>query len=148
MKQVLNFIDLTGKERRLLIDTFVLLGLIRLGLWLLPYGTLSYLLDKVRQQFFNYQKVSHIELDKILWAIDLCSRYWFREVKCLAKALTTQTLMSSYGYCSQLQIGVAKNRSGNLEAHAWIENEGKIVIGYLPDLSRFTPLTTWSEKES
>jgi hypothetical protein len=48
--------------------------------------------------------------------------------------------MTRHGFSPQLRIGVAKGETGKLEAHAWIESQGKIVIGYLKDLSRFTPL--------
>lgn len=143
MKQILKFLNLTGQDRQLLLKSFILLGLVRLGLYLLPFGTLKQFLDNRLQLFSKSQKIARIELDKIPWAINLSAKYWFGEVKCLAKALTTQILMSSYGYCSQLQIGVAKSKQGNLEAHAWVENEGKVVVGHLQDLCRFTPLTSW-----
>ncbi|NEQ84407.1 MAG: lasso peptide biosynthesis B2 protein, partial [Moorea sp. SIO2I5] len=61
-------------------------------------------------------------------------------VKCLARALTSYTLMVQYGYVPQLRIGVAKGESGQLEAHAWVENQGLVVIGQLPDLTRFKTL--------
>ncbi|NET54236.1 MAG: lasso peptide biosynthesis B2 protein, partial [Merismopedia sp. SIO2A8] len=61
-------------------------------------------------------------------------------VKCLARALTTQVFMSRQGYSPQLRIGVAKGEGGQLEAHAWVESQGQVVIGYLGNLSYFTPL--------
>lgn len=147
MKQILKFLNLTEQDRQLLLKSFILLGLIRLGLWLLPFGTLRQCLNNRLQLFSQSPKITFTELDKVSWAIDVSSRYWFGEVKCLAKALTTQILMSSYGYCPQLQIGVAKSKQGNLEAHAWVENEGKVVVGHLPNLSHFIPLTSWDGKE-
>lgn len=147
MKKIFKFINLTTKARHLLLKTVILLGLVRLGLWLLPFSTLRQLLDKIRQLSSKSLKATQIEISQIVWAVDLSSRYCFGEVKCLAKALTTQILMSSYGYCSQLQIGVAKSKQGNLEAHAWVENEGKVLVGHLPDLCRFTPLTSWDGAE-
>jgi hypothetical protein len=39
-----------------------------------------------------------------------------------------------------LRIGVAKGEAGKLEAHAWVESQGRIVIGGLRDLPYFTPL--------
>jgi hypothetical protein len=43
---------------------------------------------------------------------------------------------------AKLVIGVAKNQFQELEAHAWIEVQGRVVIGQLHDLERFTPLPT------
>ena len=145
-----KFLNLTNEERILLLKTFFLLKLVRLGLWVYPYGRLLQFLDKVSLSFSqNYkvtQQVNKIELTKITWAINLSSSYSFGEVKCLAKALTTKVIMINYGYSPQLHIGVAL-KSGRLEAHAWVENEGEVIIGYLRDLSRFSQLKYLKKKQ-
>ncbi|AOY82354.1 lasso peptide biosynthesis B2 protein [Moorena producens JHB] len=143
MKQLRKFLRLTSRERQLVINTFILLGLIRLALWLLPFQTLRRLLAKISQPSPPAQRVNQTHLSKIVGAVNLSSRYMPGGVKCLARALTTQVLMSRCGYSPQLRIGVAKGEGGKLEAHAWVENQGQIVIGYLRDLSRFTPLPSF-----
>jgi hypothetical protein len=60
--------------------------------------------------------------------------------KCLARALTTQVLLNRQGYLPDLRIGVAKATAGQLEAHAWIEYQGQVVMGHLNDLARYLPL--------
>jgi hypothetical protein len=60
--------------------------------------------------------------------------------KCLARALVCQVLMARRGYSPELRIGVAKSQEGTLEAHAWIESQGQVVIGDLKELPRFTQL--------
>ncbi|OLT60718.1 lasso peptide biosynthesis B2 protein [Moorena bouillonii] len=143
MKQLRKFLRLTSRERQLVINTFILLGLIRLGLWLLPFQTLRRLIAKISQPSLQAQGVNQTNLSKIVGAVNLSSRYMPGGVKCLARALTTQVLMSRCGYSPQLRIGVAKGEGGKLEAHAWVENQGQVVIGYLKDLSRFTPLPSF-----
>ncbi len=143
MKQLRKFLRLSSRERQLVINTFILLGLIRLALWLLPFQTLRRLLAKISQPSPQAQGLNQINLSKIVGAVNLSSRYMPGGVKCLARALTTQVLMSRCGYSPQLRIGVAKGEGGKLEAHAWVENQGQIVIGYLRDLSRFTPLPSF-----
>ncbi len=143
MKQLRKFLRLTSRERQLVINTFILLGLIRLGLWLLPFQTLRRVIAKISQPSPQAQGVNQTNLSKIVGAVNLSSRYMPGGVKCLARALTTQVLMSRYGYSPQLRIGVAKGEGGKLEAHAWVENQGQVVIGYLRDLSRFTPLPSF-----
>jgi hypothetical protein len=49
-------------------------------------------------------------------------------------------LLNWYGYASELRIGVAKGEQGELEAHAWVEYQGKVIIGGLSTLSRYVPL--------
>ncbi|BAZ22557.1 hypothetical protein NIES4073_34420 [Kalymmatonema gypsitolerans NIES-4073] len=126
----------------LFIITFILLAAIRLGLWLLPFRNLLKLLQKISKSNFLVpcEDKSQISVSKIVWAVNAASRYMPGGVKCLARALTTQVLMSYHGHTPELRIGVAKGHEGKLEAHAWIEYQGRVAIGNLPDLSRFIPL--------
>ncbi|MGJ5675501.1 MAG: lasso peptide biosynthesis B2 protein [Nostochopsis sp.] len=140
MKRLRKFLNLTNSDRQLLISTFILLGLVRLGLWLLPFQRLRKLLFAISQVRVNAQQIDRTDLNKIVGAVNLSSRYMPGNVKCLARALTTQVLMTQHGYSPELRIGVAKKEGGKLEAHAWVENQGQVVMGYLRDLSNFTPL--------
>ena len=143
MKQLRKFKHLTSGERQLLINTFVLLGLVRLGLYLLPFQTLQRIIATISQVKSEHQQVDPTDLGKIVRAVNISSRYMPGDVKCLARALTTQVLMSRHGFLPELRIGVAKGKEGQLEAHAWVENQGQVVIGQLRNLSRFTPMPSW-----
>jgi Transglutaminase-like superfamily len=125
------------EERHLFFNSFILLALIKLGLLLLPFQTLRQLLANISQVNPKLQPSS---LGKIIWAVNASTRYMPGGAKCLARALTCQVLMKRHGYSPELRIGVAKSETGKLEAHAWVESQGQIVIGYLADLSRFIPL--------
>jgi hypothetical protein len=37
-------------------------------------------------------------------------------------------MLNRFGYAAEIRIGVLK-KSANLEAHAWVEREGCVVIG-------------------
>ncbi|RAM51547.1 MAG: lasso peptide biosynthesis B2 protein [Hapalosiphonaceae cyanobacterium JJU2] len=135
MRLLFKFLRFEAGDRHLLIMTLILLAAMRLGLWLLPFRTLLKLLPRIS----GSQVTQQVSVDKISWAVKTVSRY-IPGVKCLARALTTQVLMNRNGHSCELRIGVAKGEKGILEAHAWIEHEGLIVMGYLADLSRFMPL--------
>ncbi|MDJ0616365.1 MAG: lasso peptide biosynthesis B2 protein [Calothrix sp. MO_192.B10] len=145
MKWLYKFFRLEKSDRLLLINTFLLLLSIRFGLWLLPFKSLRQLLSKVSQPLNPSQNFYKKDLNKIIRAVNVSSRYMPGGAKCLARALTTQILMNRYGYFPELRIGVAKGEEGKLEAHAWIEYQGKVVIGNLQDLSRFTPMPSFAE---
>lgn len=141
MKRLRKFLHLSPGERQLLLGTFVWLGLVRLGLWLLSFPTLRQLLASIsRANSVGEPKFCVPTTGKIVWAVNVSSRYMPGGAKCLARALTAQVLMSRRGYSPQLRIGVAKGEEGQLEAHAWVESQGQVVIGYLGDMARFTPL--------
>ena len=142
MKYLRHGFKLSTSDRHLLIQSFILLSFVRIGLGILPFKTLRKLLIRISHSDLEEtsQNLTHTP-NKIIWAVNLVSRY-MPGVKCLAKALTTQVIMSQNGYLSQLKIGVVKGKKGQLEAHAWVEYQGIIVMGDLSDLERYTPLAS------
>lgn len=133
-----KLLRLSWRNRLLLGYTFALMGLIRLGLKFLPFCRLWHWVEKGgHHRAIGLQNCS---IDRLLWAIEVSSFYMPGQVLCLARALTTHLLMKQAGFSPEIRIGVAKGETDQLEAHAWIESEGKVVIGQLKDLSRYTPL--------
>ncbi|MET0341616.1 MAG: lasso peptide biosynthesis B2 protein [Polyangiales bacterium] len=49
-------------------------------------------------------------------------------------------MLARHGHPSQIHVGVSRDAHGKIDAHAWVVCEGRIVVGDLPDLSRFVPL--------
>jgi hypothetical protein len=49
-------------------------------------------------------------------------------------------MLARNGHPAALRIGVAKDGDGTLEAHAWVETGGSVIVGHLRDLARFAPL--------
>jgi hypothetical protein len=62
-------------------------------------------------------------------------------VTCLTLALVTRLLLRINGQPSDLKIGVEKDRNEKFGAHAWIEVNGRIVIGKLHQHHRFAVLS-------
>jgi hypothetical protein len=141
MKSLLKFVRLPGCDRILLIKTLALLTAVRLGLWLLPFQRLQTYLNRMScSQVPARKSVRTSIINKIVWAVDVSCQLMPGQVKCLARALTTQVMLRRQGYAPDLRIGVAKDDANRLEAHAWLELQGYVVIGLLPDLNRFVPM--------
>lgn len=79
--------------------------------------------------------------ERIAWAVQAASRY-VPDAACLVQALAAQVLLARNGYQSDLRIGVALEQ-GVLQAHAWVESQGKVLIGGGPVLDHLTPLATF-----
>lgn len=77
---------------------------------------------------------------RIAWAVDVADRHLPRSRKCLVRSLTTETLLTMYGYAPEHRIGVNRTDDGAVEAHSWIEHDGEILIGNVKNLSRYEPL--------
>jgi hypothetical protein len=48
---------------------------------------------------------------------------------CLATAIVVQALLRRHGYPADLRIGVRRPAEGLFAAHAWLEQEGAVVVG-------------------
>ena len=59
---------------------------------------------------------------------------------CLAKALAAQVVLGQRSARSRLCIGVTKTPDGRFVAHAWVESDGRVVLGDAAALGRFTLL--------
>ena len=76
----------------------------------------------------------------IVWAVEWSTRMMPGGAKCLARALTAQILMGQQNYPCNLCIGVSKSERGDLQAHAWIESDDRIVVGWLPEIATYKRL--------
>ncbi len=96
---------------------------VRLALWLWPY-------DRVRAHLERRQSASEHRqpLAKVVQFISAVSRY-VPGANCLTRAMAAEALLRRHGYPASLRIGVSKNSSDRLQAHAWVESGGTIVMG-------------------
>lgn len=115
---------------------WVLLGVTRLGLELFSFSTLKKLLNRLRPPGGDFKK--EFSEEQLVWSVGAVSRY-IPNVTCLAQALTTQFLLHQAGHQACLHIGVAEAAEGGLKAHAWVESQGRVLMGEL-DLNRYTHL--------
>jgi hypothetical protein len=61
--------------------------------------------------------------------------------------MSAQALLHRYGHPAELRIGVRwvdGNRS-EIEAHAWVESEGEVVVGDDEPLSEYVRLPAFDE---
>ena len=136
MSPLRKWLQRSPVERRLLLRAWLLLGLIRAALWLLPFRVVHGLLLRPPLT------AGWASIEQIGWAVAVASVY-IPFASCLPQALAAQALLLRHGYPADLRIGVARDQ-GRLEAHAWVESGGQIVIGgSTSSLARYTPLPTF-----
>jgi len=141
----LKALRLPASDKWLLFTTTILLTAIVVGLHVVPFRLMSRLVANSRKsgppRYLERRKSSS---ERVVWAVNLMSSY-VPGATCLAKAFATIVLLERQGESGDLRFAVAKNKSGKLEAHAWVEQESKILIGQLADLSRFVVLSSSKE---
>jgi hypothetical protein len=137
---VRKFLSLPVHERQLVFRVFLILGLIRLGMWVLPFRVLQ----RSLQQFFPcptntiLSPAQKLSANHVSLAVKSVSRY-VPSATCLAQALAVQSLLSRGGIHSDLVLGVARDDASRIAAHAWVEIEGIVIIGGL-ETDRYTRL--------
>ncbi len=132
----------SGGGKKLFVQAFTLMLLVRLGLLLLPFSQLQNLIEQTKSWKFLAFDAQNVTTRAIVLAIHRSAKYGPGTTKCLARALTTGVLMSRYGFPYQIKIGVAKGKNNQLEAHAWVESKGAVIVGDLPDLSRYIAMSS------
>jgi len=130
MPRFRKFLRMSSSERRLLIVGGVVVACVRILLWLLPFRRLVWLVERTALRSARVAPVRLLEDTNvnIAWGVATAARYVPRAT-CLTQALAAQWLFAWFGHPTLLRIGVAKGNDKALRAHAWLESEGRVVVG-------------------
>jgi hypothetical protein len=139
MKKVLKFLFLPYQKKKLLGQSLITLSAIRLSLWMFPFKVLNRWLCAFAATESDDRVFEWNVIENVTAAVQMCSRC-VPYASCLTQALATRTLLGLRGQYSQLKIGVGRDEDGKFMAHAWVEIDGKIIIGKLPQHHSFNVL--------
>lgn len=146
MKAIRKFVFLSGREKKLFCQSFLFVAAIRLSLWIFPFRTLTRRLARFGRNEASAPQIDWSVINDVTRAVGVCSRF-VPQATCLTQALATQTLLRIKRQNCDLKIGVDKDANNRLTAHAWIEVNGKIVIGKLPGHKRYKVLNQIRQAE-
>jgi hypothetical protein len=81
-------------------------------------------------------------VDRIAWAVKAAGRR-LPGTTCLAEALVAHSMLQSHGHASELRLGVRERGAvaSPLDAHAWVESNGVVVIGTVDRLEDYAVLS-------
>ena len=139
LRKVRSHLRRSGFERRLLWKAWFLLVALRLGLSLFPLRTIHRLLARAKRRETPDELDAERIGEQVALAVRVASRYVPGKVTCLPQAMAASVMLKHLGSRASLRIGVARGEKGEFQAHAWVEDRGRIIIGMLEDLRRFTP---------
>src|SRR4051812_21392185 len=134
MRRVKRFFSLPPDERRLLLRALYRLSTTCCKLHLLPPSKVRALLADHFPQNTAARKYSQ---EQIAWAVRVAARY-VPTANCLPQAIVAKQFLEEQGLHPALRIGVQppglqEERRGSsalsLKAHAWVELDGRIVLG-------------------
>ncbi|MGH4119449.1 lasso peptide biosynthesis B2 protein [Clostridium sp.] len=125
-----KFSKLSFRDQWLLIQVFILSGIVRFAILFLPFYKLARFAGKYKEespQLLN--DIEKVNMNKIAWAVWIVSRYTPWESKCFVKALTAQIMLKKRKVSTTLYLGVAKDEKNNPIAHAWLRSGTDIITG-------------------
>jgi hypothetical protein len=138
MRSLARFVALPAAERRLIVAAVGLLTTIRLGLWVLPFRWVHGAVRPLGSHARPPLRRAGPYLERVVWAVAMADRIVPRTT-CLVRALAAQALLARRGHASQLRLGVTRGSGRAFEAHAWLERDGRVLIGG-PVEARYVPL--------
>lgn len=63
------------------------------------------------------------------WSVSTAASVLPGRYSCLPQALATIAILRSHRIEAELRLGALRDDRGAIEAHAWVESQGRVVIG-------------------
>lgn len=140
-----TFFKLDGQMQVMLIEAFCYLAWGRY-LKMLNFSRVAPTLGKSMSETSCSTKTSDKQtLQNVSAAIHLMSRYTFWESECLVKAIAGMKMLEKRRIESTLYLGTAKEKTGNLVAHAWLRS-GPYYISGSETMNKFTVVASFAKE--
>lgn len=117
-------------------EAALLLLFVRIGLRATSYARLRAWLERMAVVMSRTRS----PVADVTWAVGAAGRR-ITGTTCLAEALAVYTMLRRRGHEPLLRIGVRQSDHSLLEAHAWVECDGHIVMGEVPQIDGYAILT-------
>ena|SRR5438876_9930903 len=134
---------LSPPDRRLVLQAAALAAAVSVALHVAPFRLVRAALARVARP----SRGAHLPVLRIVWAVTAATRRVPGANGCLVRALVAQALLAHHGHPAAVRLGVARRHAGTLAAHAWVEGEGRIVVGGA-ERPGFSPLPRLEETGS
>lgn len=133
--------NLSGYAKLSFLHAAGTLLLVKTGLTVLPFQTFRRLFHWITDTK-TIQEMSSIKIEETVKAVNMAANVLPFELLCLPRALATKYLLRKVPSLS-LEIGIEINPHKAFEAHAWVEKEGKIIIGDWSGSVSYQRLWVW-----
>lgn len=145
---VRRFRSLNSTDRRVVLEAVALLALTSVGLHLFRFQTLRRTLT-FRPRPLTRQSLaprgaesSTNAVARVTWGVTAAATRFPVSTSCLVRALAADAMLRHRGFASEVRFGVRKrgDRVSPLEAHAWVECDGEVVLGEIESLPDYAIL--------
>lgn len=138
LRKIKKFVTLSHLEKRLFIQAFFVCGFVRIMIFVAPMRWYAKSLgEKEKESSYLPDSDKQNEIQQVLKALRRAIRYQPGKTKCLARAISAKKLLLKKGIPSTLYLGVAKESTNRMIAHAWLKCGSDIITGK-EEMSKFT----------
>ena len=120
---------LPWRDRLLLAEAAVALGVARLAVLVLPFRWIAPRLGESMADSPEEDRLEPDLLRRIGWAVSVASHHLPWVSRCLAEAIAGKAMLRRRGVPSTLYLGLAKEGPADLEAHAWLRCGSTVLTG-------------------
>jgi hypothetical protein len=128
MQRLRKLRQLTARDWIVLGQAWVLFPVLGLGLYLFAFRTLLTLCRWWSGSGRLDSVLAPEAIDRAAWLTEVAGRYSLVRSTCLKRALVLSILLERRGVSTKLRIGVSRH-TGSFTAHAWLEENDRIVLG-------------------
>ncbi|HEY7233324.1 MAG TPA: lasso peptide biosynthesis B2 protein [Gemmatimonadaceae bacterium] len=128
MPRLRTIARLTSGEWAALLTAAPLVAATRIGLWLLPGRVTIRLVERLGRPSRVAPSPRSPRAATIVWAVEAVGRRIPRAT-CLTQAIAGKLMLDAAGEQAELCLGVARAEDGALRAHAWLERDGRALLG-------------------
>jgi len=145
-EKVAKFAKLTGPRKRLFLEAFVTLGIMRAAILTVSFRRLTQTLrhsnGEIAAEILSDEQLHMAK--EIRKAIGMAAGHTLWESACLAQALTAQRMLQRRGIPGVFHLGVMRDKDAKekIKAHAWSKCGDTVVTG--DGYKDFTVLSSFS----
>ena len=126
--RIRTLLQLTAREYGLLLAALPLVVAVRIALWIVPSRVTLRFLACMSGEESTSRATTRAATLPVVWAIESVRKLVPR-ASCLTQAIAGKLLLRWIGQDARFCLGVMHASDGTLRAHAWLEQEGRPVLG-------------------
>ncbi len=131
----------TRREYGLLLQALAAITVARIGLLLVSLARVRRMIHGLVQSGRPLPANSQCTPEQVVRAAVSAGIHSPVGTTCLATAIVAQAMLQRHGHDARLRLGVRRSSTGAFAAHAWLEREGRVVVGGAPaEIATYTPL--------
>lgn len=144
MRLVRLFLALPLRTKARVIEACVAMGVARALVLTVPFRWIGHRLGEPGAPGVSSDEPEPLGALRVAHAIQIVHSHTPWNSNCLAQALAGRWMLKRRGFPSTIYFGIAKGPTGNLEAHAWLKGNRRILTGG-GELERYATVASFAD---